>query len=360
MAIDSEALAHPWGMIGQDSEVSALSRSIAQGRPAHAYLIVGPSQSGKGTLARRLAQALNCASPIERNGVVSPCGNCRSCRHIEEGKHPDVELIAPGGICGELEHDHRKDNSRDIKICQVRALERRLSLTPFEGKYRVIVIDPADALNVYAADAFLKTLEEPPPSVVLVLITAKEDALLETVRSRLRRVEVRPAPVSVLESTLVERGLDSTRAAVVARLALGRTGWALSVAADRVVLDERERLLDEIAALGSAGRFERFAFAADLGARWTRDRKGVTAVLSTWIGWWRDVALAAGGAERGILNVDRIDQIRTVARGLNAADAGRFVQYLCDARRQLEENANARLALEVLMLRLPEPRVSSA
>src|SRR5215472_9213601 len=129
-ATDAAATA-PWGLIGQAHEVEALARSVAEGRHAHAYLFAGPPQSGKGTLARRLAQALNCEAPGAVHGVFTPCGVCRACRHVEEGKHPDVEVVAPGGLCGESDHDHRKDNSRDIKICQVRALGSRLSLSPF-------------------------------------------------------------------------------------------------------------------------------------------------------------------------------------------------------------------------------------
>src|SRR5438046_435015 len=94
----------PWGLIGQDREVEALERSLAAGRPAHAYLFCGPPQAGKATLARRLAQALNCTAG---DGTGAPCGECRSCRHIEQGKHPDVETVAPGGLCDESEHDHR-------------------------------------------------------------------------------------------------------------------------------------------------------------------------------------------------------------------------------------------------------------
>ncbi len=348
---------HSWGMIGQDGEVLALQRSLASGRPAHAYLFVGPPRSGKARLASRLAQALNCTAAAEPG---TACGSCRACRHIEEGKHPDVEVIRPGGLCDDSSHDHGKDNSKDIKICQVRSLERRLSVSPFEGRYRIVIIDPADALNVIAADAFLKTLEEPPAQVMLILLTAKEEALSETVRSRLRLVTVRPAPMPMLEAALAERGAGPVQAALVARLSRGCTGWALSAIKDTRLLEERSRLLDELAALGSSGRFERFAFAAELATRWSRDRAGVLAVLGTWTEWWRDLTLSAVGSERGILNVDRIEEIRAAARGLRVADAAAFAQALRDVRGQLEENASARLALEVLMLGVPEPHMRSA
>src|SRR3989304_6089690 len=101
--------------------------------------------------------------------VQVPCGRCRSCRLIAEDKHPDVEWVGVGGVCEESEHrDHSVDGSRDIRICQIRRLERVVSRTPFEARYRVIIVDPADALTAEACNAFLKTLEEPPPSAGLV------------------------------------------------------------------------------------------------------------------------------------------------------------------------------------------------
>jgi DNA polymerase III subunit delta' len=344
----------PWGLIGQDAEVRTLARGVAAGTPAHAYLFVGPPGVGKGTLALRLAQALECESPLDLSPGSAPCGVCRGCRKVASGAHPDVRLVAPGGPCDLSEHDHSKDNSRDIKICQVRALERRLDLAPFEGRWRVEIIDPADALNAQSSDAFLKTLEEPPANVVLVLLTARDEALPETVRSRLRRVELRPAPIAEVAALLRARGAAESDATIVARLSGGRTGWALNAAFDPAILTERAALLDEAEQLFAAGLADRFARAAELAARWTKDRAGVMRVLEGWTGWWRDALLSSARAERGIVNTDRLDAIRAAAATLSADEAARAIQALREARGQLEENANPRLALDVLMLRLPE------
>jgi len=326
---------------------------VAEGRPAHAYLIAGPAQAGKGTLARRLAQALNCDDPrpLPPDGGA-PCGVCRQCRQIEAGTHPDVTLVTLGGICSRSEHDHSKDSSKDIRICQVRALEERVNRSPFQSRWRVEIVDPADALNAVAADAFLKTLEEPPANVVLLLVTAQEEALPETVRSRVRQLAVRPVPAEQLEAFLTDRGTEPGEAALLARLSRGCVGWALAAAANRALLEERARRLDAIAALSDAGLADRFAAAAQLAQRWSKDRAGVLAELELWLEWWRDIALGAAGAERGILNVDRLDRIRAVAVGRTPAAAARAVEAVRTARTQLEENANARLALEVMLLRV--------
>lgn len=344
----------PWSLLGQDAEVAALARAVAAGQPAHAYLISGPARAGKGTLARRLAQALNCEAPrsLPPDGVA-PCGDCRQCRQIEAGSHPDVSLVTLGGLCDRADHDHSKDGSKDIRVCQVRALELRVNRSPFQGRWRVEIVDPADALNAVAADAFLKTLEEPPANVVLLLVTAQEDALPETVRSRLRPVAIQPVPAERLERFLHERGSEAGESALLARLARGCTGWALTAAANPALLEERARRLDAIAALGDAGLADRFAAAAQLAQRWSKDRAGVLAELDLWLEWWRDVALGAAGAERGILNVDRLDRIRAVAAKVAPAAATQAIQAVRETRVRLEENANARLALEVMLLRVP-------
>jgi len=342
-----------WGLLGQDAEVRALARGVAEGQPAHAYLFSGPAQAGKGTLAQRLAQALNCDDPrpLPPDGTA-PCGVCRQCRQIEAGTHPDVTVVTLGGLCARSEHDHGKDGSKDIRVCQVRALEERINRSPFQGRWRVEIVDPADTLNAVAADAFLKTLEEPPARVVLLLLTAREEALPETVRSRLRRVAVQPVPAEPLAAFLVDRGTEPGEAALLARLSRGCTGWAIAAAANRTLLEERARRLDAIAALSDAGLADRFAAAAQLAQRWSKDRAGVLAELDLWTEWWRDIALGAAGAERGILNVDRLDRIRALAAGTTPMAVARAAEAVRACRTHLEENANARLALEVMMLRV--------
>jgi DNA polymerase-3 subunit delta' len=359
MSTTVDAAGAPWGLLGQDEAVRALARAVAAGAPAHAYLFAGPEGSGKRALAIRFAQTLNCTAPATGGDPpLVPCGSCRACRHIVAGTYADVCVVTVGGPCNVPEHDHQRDNSRDIKICQVRALEQRLSRAAFEGRWRVEIVDPADALNAQSADAFLKTLEEPPPNAVLILITAREERLPETVRSRLRRIELRRAPLPAIEALLRERGVREEQAAAVARLSGGCTGWALAAATDPAVLEERAAALDEASRLYVSGLAERFAVAAALAGRWAKDRAAVLRTLDIWMSWWRDVLLSAAGAERGMVNVDRLDPIRAAAIEMQTADAARALRALRDARGQLEENANPRLALEVLMLRLPERRES--
>jgi DNA polymerase-3 subunit delta' len=340
----------PLALLGHDQLVEPLLRSVREGRAAHAYLVTGPPRVGKGTLARVLAAAFCCAGPH------APCGACAACRRVARGSHPDVEMLSPGGLCDESEHDHATDRSRDVRICQIRRAERLLNLAPFEGRARAVIIDPADALNAQSADAFLKTLEEPPAQTVIILVAAEPWLLPDTVRSRCRPVALCALPVATVERHLADLNASPEDAALLARLSGGHIGWALGALEDSGFREARAQEMEQIEALAAHGRVERFEYAEKLAARFGRSRDEVYTTLSLWAGWWRDVLLAAAGSERGIVNVDRREALAASAGRYQPAAVARFLRALRDARQDLESNVNPRLALEALMLRSPAPK----
>lgn len=340
-----------WQTVGQDRAVAALQRALAGGRRAHAYLLAGPPQVGKATLARELAQALNC------DGAEPPCHECTPCRRIAAGIHADVQTVTVDTSGDGAVH-------KSIRIWQITqregedgwTVQRAASLRPFEGRCRVIIFDPADAMTEQAQNAFLKTLEEPPPDVVFVLVTALPHLLLPTVRSRCQRLDLRPLPVAAAQAALVERwGLPEQRAEVLARLSRGRLGWAIAAQADEEMLRARREALMDIRNLAQRSLAERFARANDLAGRFGRQREAVLEVLDLWGQWWRDVLLAAAGCQEAITNVDLADILRAEAGRYDARQVASFLRSLAAARRRLEENVNPRLALEVLLLDLPAP-----
>lgn len=260
-----------------------------------------------------------------------------------------------GGFCEEPDHrDHSADGSRDIRICQVRRLERVVSRTTVDARHRVIVVDPADALTAEAANAFLKTLEEPAPNTVLVLISAREEALRETVRSRCRRVAFFGVPRQQIEEALRERwSVEPKQAARLARLAQGRLGWAVAVLEDERLLIERERRLDDAEALLDGSLGGRFDYAASLGARFPRDPQAVRTSLDVWCDWWRDVLVTAAGQETLAVSNERLDTLRSYAAQYGVAGAVRALTAIMAGRRHLEEHASPTLAMEVMLLELP-------
>jgi len=317
-------------VIGHDWAVTSLLRSLETGHAAHAYLITGLEHIGKSTLARFLAQALNCT------GQPVPCGQCRACKLIVSGKHPDLHLVAPEG--------------NTLKIDQVRALQHDLALAPMEGRFRVAILEGMEKATAEASNALLKTLEEPPPSVVLVLIAPEAEALLPTIVSRCRSIALRPLSVEVVRDAFVERwGVERGRAETLAHLSGGRLGWAVLAAQDEAVFAHRAQLLDALNELIGQGRIERFAYAEGMAA----DSVAARETLRLWQTWWRDVMLLASGSGATLTNSDRLDALRDHANRFGVEKAQAAAARIAQTLWQLDHNANARLALEVLMLDLP-------
>lgn len=331
-----------WQIIGQRNAAAFLAKSFEKGTLSHAYLLAAPEHSGKTTLALKLAQALNCT------GKDPPCSGCEPCRRIAAGTHADVRLytIQTGGDDGK--------NKVELSIEQVREINHAVSLPPFEGRYRVIIIDEAERMSTGAANALLKTLEEPPPGVVFILTTVKENQLPETIRSRCMKLKLAAAPrqeiAQYLERSL---GFSAEQADLLARLSNGRAGWAISAARDEgLQLERRENLLRFTEALG-AGFAIRFELAEKFSQRFGKTRAEIYRLLDQWVSFCRDILLLKLDIKEEVVNTDYEVIAAELASGITAGEAMRLIGSLTAARRHLEQNASPRLTLEVLMLNLP-------
>jgi DNA polymerase-3 subunit delta' len=330
-----------WDIIGQDRAVSLLVQSLAAGTAAHAWLFTGPEHIGKMTLARHLAQALNC----ER--AEKPCGECAACRKIGEGKHPDVQVIG-------IARTDEGAESKVISVEQMKDLQHDANLPPFEGRNKVFIIDGAELLHLDAANRFLKTLEEPPPNVTFILLTVNERLLPETVVSRCLRLELLPVPHGVIAAWLAERcGVPPEKADLLARLSHGCPGWAVTAAEDERSLARRDEELDALVALLAAPYEERFAWAGSLAAGFTQDRRAVYAVLDRWRDYWRDIMLLKLDRRDMIVNGDRLDELARVASSCRLEGTRDYLAAIERCADQLRRNVNPRLALEVLVLDIP-------
>jgi DNA polymerase III subunit delta' len=337
-------------VIGHRRAVAVLERAIESDRLSHAYLFVGEPRIGKTTLALALARALNCTSEKR------PCGVCRPCRLADANAHPDVQLIQAGG--GEAtrssRHGSEKSAPRSISIDQVRALQHDAALAPVEGRRKIYIVVDAPAMLHDAANSLLKTLEEPPSLVTLILTATEPDALLPTIVSRCQLVRLSPVPTSDLATALAERlGATPERASLAASLAAGRPGWAISALGDESLLDERARRLNDLAILISGTRVERFVYAEKLAQEHTREPDRVAQTLDLWLGYWRDVRMAGLGCDELVVNRDRIDDIRARSRGLEPRQVDGALASVESAMIHLSQNVNVRLALDVMLLGLP-------
>ncbi len=334
-----------WQIIGQSRAVSLLERSLEGGALAHAYLFVGPHQVGKMTLALNLAQVLNCEAD-ER-----PCGECAACQKIGSAKHVDVQVIGLN-----QNGDSANDKPRtEISIDQIREMQHAASLPPFEGKYKVFIIDGAERLSIEAANCLLKTLEEPVGKVVFILLAVDDRLLLPTVISRCQRMGLAPLPSGEVEEALVGRwSIEPQMAKLLSRLSHGCLGWALSVAFDSSLLQQRTEKIEQLVDVIKADYEERFAYATQLAAQFSQSRDTVQGVLDLWLDWWRDLMLVKVGCGDAITNVDMAATLDEMGRHYGLEQIRDFIESLQAAKEQLGQNANPRLVLEVLMLSIPE------
>ena len=331
-----------WQVMGQNRAVALLQRSLERRSLAHAYLFVGPCHVGKMTLALNLAQALNCEA-AER-----PCGKCTPCQKIASVKHADVQIIGLVRNGGSTEARSRTE----ISIDQIREVQHSSSLPPFEGNYKVFIIDGAEFLSSEAANCLLKTLEEPVDKAVFILLTTNDGLLPSTVVSRCQRLELAPLAVGDVEAALCRRGIEPQKAKLLAWLSHGRLGWALSAAFDDGLLQQRAEKLDRLLTVINADYEERFAYVAQLVALFQKSRESVQEILDLWLDWWRDLMLVKVGCSDGVTNVDFEAILAEMARGYNLAQIRNFIDCIQAAKEQLGQNANPRLVLEVLMLNI--------
>lgn len=331
-----ELLMSNWNLIGHDRVVEGLQAAIAHGRLSHAYLLCGPPGIGKTSLATALAQTLNCRE------AHPPCGACSSCRRIAAGGHPDVVAVA-------LETNHR-----EISLERIKELQKQAILQPYEGAWRVFVIIEADRLSNEAANALLKTLEEPPPHVVLALTTAAEEHVLPTIRSRCQALHLQRVPAPALAAALVERfALSAPEAAALAALAQGAPGAAIHAAGDPETTEKLEDDLGRLRELLEADLPERLEMAGALLQGPESGRSNAGDILARWELWWRDLLLVHQGCTAGLVYTGERESYERLARGLKVEQVHRALKAVQRARRQLDQNAIPRLVLDVLAIEFP-------
>ncbi len=328
-----------WRTVGHDWVISTLTNHIQSSHIRHAYLFSGPPSIGKATLAIDFARSICC---LDNPGA--PCGSCRPCNLIAKSKHPDVVEITPR-ISGKTIKQEK------LSVDDIRSTIYRFTLNPVELPRRIAIINNFETASRFASNAILKTLEEPPGDSVFIITTNHASSLTETVLSRCVVFNLRPLPVDVVKRTLISSwGAQPQNAYFLAQISGGRIGWAINLLSDEAALGVRSKKLLELVDLLSLSRVRRFSYADEL----RKDREQAVTTLALWEGWWRDVMIVSAGTHNGnISNVDYKNEVHKVASQVAIADIANTISAIRNTQEALHKNANAKLALEVLMLQIP-------
>lgn len=324
-------------IIGQPLAQRLLRQAVQNKRVAQAYLFTGPEGVGKRTTALELAKALTCLHPLPDGGA---CDVCVSCRKLMASPpvHPDVTILEPDG--------------RYIKTDQVRSLQAVMYARPTEGKARIAIIDGADRMNPESANRLLKLLEEPPAYAVLVLVTHNLSGVLPTLVSRCQVVNFQPLAPDDVAALLQQRAdLEPSQARLYAALSGGSLGHATRLVEDPAAAQRRDETgaflqrlpsQDDFALLGEAEALE-------------KQKEHLDHWLDMLLVWLRDALLVAQtGSDALVLNADRLPAVYALADQIGAARLLAMVETVTETRGNIQRNANLRLALDLMLLRLGE------
>jgi len=358
----------------QTRVASFLRRSATSDAVSHAYLFVGPTGSGKRTAALALACTLFCDD--------GGCGACPTCYRVKNGFHPDVHSIRPEGAATYV-------------IDQIRQVIRDVNLRPVQASRKIYILDEAERLNAESANAFLKTLEEPPDNVVIVLLARTYDSVLPTIASRCQVVRFRPVPPSVARSLLIERTGATAEQASAALAAAGgvvaraedilgssgrlaardlvmRTLKQLSVMDSHDVLTGARELLAAVKApldeLKASQAYELEEHREVLGKQVStkpleerhkreltaREREGIAELLGITESWLRDCLVVSQAGSAQAANADVVDAVEEVARVITPRAAVAALEAVRTARTRISYNVSPQLAIEAMLFDIQE------
>jgi DNA polymerase-3 subunit delta' len=325
-------------ILGHDNLVEAFDRVIKRGRLAHAYLFVGPPGVGKRLFADELAKALLCEGRL--NGRLEACDQCPSCRQAEAGTHPDIVVA------------ERPEDSMEVPIDVIRDLCRSFGLRTARGRGKVAILDNADDLNDAAANCFLKTLEEPPPRSVLLLIGTSADRQLETIQSRCQVVRFTPLPEAVVAQLLRQQGVEDAKLIdKLARLSDGSPGQARALA-DPALWEFRRQLVNYLAepklqSVHLAQEWMRFA--EEAGKESASQRQRAALVLKLLIEFLAGALCLSVGAQTKLAEPEDQRVLKSLAERMDPDRLVELLERCLQGDQQIDRRVQLVLVLEALV-----------
>src|SRR3989338_1747124 len=330
-----------WPIVGHQNIISYLEHCLLSGQLAHAYLFVGPSQIGKTKVADFFSQALICQNFSEKKKPL-PCGLCPYCRQAQNHLHPDIFRVER-----ELNDDSEKFK-KNISIEQVRELQNKLNLRSFLDSFKIAIINQAQALSQEAANSLLKTLEEPAPKTILIILATHQHLLLQTIVSRCQVLKFLPVKNSDLVDYLIGQRIDRKKAKNLAALAFGRPGVAIDYLSDQSAYEELTSEIKQFISILQSDVISRFKIINELVV--ARDIDGLKKILFIWSKVIRDLLLIKNSLPNLISHAFIGGELTRVAEIFSPKTLMEIIKQLNLTRRYLDANLNPRLTFENLVL----------
>lgn len=316
-------------IIGHEQQKKLLRQAWNNQRMAHAYLFTGAEGIGKRLMATALVRLIFCEQQIG-------CGTCSACRRIDHNNHPDLHIVEPDGTA--------------IKIDAIRQLQKELVHPPLEAPRRVCIIDAADCLNPAAGNALLKTLEEPRAEVMLILISAHPDIVLETIRSRCQQLPFARLDQGMIANVLRQQQIDETQCQILAALSEGSLKKALGSDRDYYI-EQRKEIFKAISGLSSGSIVPML----ELAEKWAADKEQLEDLTSVLLSCYRDIFLIVSQGSSSLLtNIDMKERIAQQATKETPLSIQHKLQAILDCRYHLQRNVNRQLAMEHLLIQLTQ------
>jgi DNA polymerase III subunit delta' len=317
---------------GHERQITILQKAIAQKRVGHAYLFSGINATGKRTLAYEFAKALNCE---QSDNLHDACGKCSSCLKAQHASHADMIFIEADG--------------QFIRINAIREIQEQMKFKPMEGRWRAVIIDEADKMRDEAANALLKTLEEPSASNILILISSRPYSMPSTIISRCRHMRFNPLPAAAVTRFLVEqKGMDQQKSSLLAGLCGGSIGRALDLDQEDIAA-YRTEIMQLLMNTRKEDPISLLNLASNIGQDKKKIKQGLDIVSSC----FRDALIFKETGKKEILiNQDKYSFINRLAQKLSGEQILQNIFFIASAWETIELNVNKTLTLETMAFKL--------
>ena len=317
-------------IIGQSTLINGLKSVLNSGRIVHSYIFTGPAGAGKRTISNYFTKMVLC------DGMDKPCNTCKSCRQLESGNHPDIIRVT--------------SQTKTIGVEPIRELRADIGIKPFQGKWKIYIIEKGDTMTPQAQNAFLKTLEEPPQHAIIIILADNLAGLLPTIISRCQIIRIPLLSAqNIAEIIESQAQVPRERALVFAKLAQGLPGNGLELASSQEYQEMRNESLEILEELAKSSMVQAMGYVDYFLER--RDK--ATEILDMIELWLRDILVLKQGSSRDIIiNMDKIPPMESLAKAFTIRDIQCIIENIEDSKRMLRSHANFQLTIENLLMNI--------